>query len=159
MKPWVCIGKIIAAHGIKGQVKIRVFTDPELINESGPLVDAKEKSVVLKNISVKSHTVIHASIAGVTTRNDAEILKGTELFIHEDNLPPLSEEEVLIDQFINLPLIADGKILGTVIGVYDFGAGLFCEVKTPTGKVGTVHINSCTVFDDKIECEEDHFLI
>ena len=160
MKPWVCVGKIIAAHGIKGQIKIKTLTeDPKSIGQFNPLVNKKQEKIILKNFSVKSPTTAVASIDGITTRNEAEMLKGTELFIHQDQFPPLSDEEVYIQHLVDLPLIANGKILGHIIGVYDFGAGSFCEVRTPDGKVGTVHFASCSIFDDKLECEEDHFLI
>lgn len=99
-----------------------------------------------------------AAIAGVTTRNLAELLKGTQLFVHQDQLPDLSATEIYHESLIGLPLKAGDKTLGDVIGVYDFGAGGFCEVQT-NDKIGMVHLASCTVFDDHLECDEVNFLV
>ncbi len=160
MKSLICLGQIVAGHGIKGQVKIKIFAQsPESLTDYGVIVNEKQEPVSITSLSVKSPTSAVASIASVTTRNQAELLKGTQLFIDESQLPPLSDEEVYYEQLMDLPLIAGDKTLGTVVGVFDFGAGTFCEISTPSGKVGTIHLTSCTVLADKLECEEDHFLI
>lgn len=159
MKPWVCLGQIAAAHGIKGQVKIKTFTeDPDSLTKYGDLVDDKQQPVNITNFKSTSPTTGIAAIANITTRSEAELLKGTQLFVHQDQLPELSETEIYHESLIGLPLIAGDKILGHVIAVHDFGAGCFCEIET-NGKNGTVHLTSCTVFDDHLECYEGNFLI
>lgn len=160
MNRLICLGQIVSAHGIKGQVKIKAFTTiPENIIKYGTLVNQKQEPIIVNITTIKPPSSVIASIEGITTRNQAEILKGTQLFVFEDQLPPSSADEIYYEKLIDLPLIANGKILGHITGVFDFGAGSFCEVKTPDGKTGTIHISSCTVFSDKLECEEDHFLV
>lgn len=160
MSRLICLGKIVAAHGIKGQVKVRIFTNtPDNFTKYGPLVNEKQEYIPLTNLVIKSPNSAIASIDGIINRNQAEILKGTQLFIFEHQLPPPSEDEVYYEQLIGLPLLANEQILGHVVGVFDFGAGAFCEIKTQEGKIGTIHLTSCTVLADKLECEEDHFLI
>ncbi len=159
MKPWVCLGQITAAHGIRGQVKVKTFTeDPENLTKYGELVDAQLQPVVIVQFAKNSPTTGIAAIAGVTTRNVAELLRGTQLFVHQDQLPPLSPTEIYHESLIGLPLKAGDKTLGEVIGVYDFGAGGFCEIKT-SGKIGMVHLSSCMVFADHLECDEVNFLV
>lgn len=160
MNNLICLGQIAAAFGIKGQVKVKIFTNtPENLIKYGPLVNEKQDSIPITNLTIKSPNTAIVSIDGVTTRNQAELLKGLKLFIFDHQLPPPSEDEVYYEQLIGIPLIANEKILGFVVGVFDFGAGTFCEVKTQTGKTGTIHLTSCVVLADKLECEEDHFLI
>lgn len=160
MNDLICLGQIVAAHGIKGQVKIKVFTtSPENLNQYGVLLNKSHQPIDIISLAVKSPTSVVASIKGITTRNQAEALKGTQLFIQEEQLPPLSDEEIYYEHLMGLPLVANDKILGEVVGVFDFGAGAFCEVKTADGKTGTIHLTSCTVLPNKLECEEDHFLI
>jgi len=160
MNRLICLGQIVAAHGIKGQVKIKTFTtSPENLIEYGTLVNQKHEPIVVNITTIKPPYSVIAFIEGVTTRNQAEILKGTQLFVFEDQLPPSSEDEVYYEKLIGQPLIANAKILAHITGVFDFGAGSFCEAKTPEGKTGTIHLSSCTVFSDKLECEEDHFLV
>lgn len=160
MKNLICLGQIAAAFGIKGQVKVKIFTNtPENLIKYGSLVNEKQEPVSITSLAIKSPNTAIASISGVITRNQAELLKGTKLFIFDNQLPPPSEDEVYFEQLIGLPLIANEKILGHVVGVFDFGAGAFCDVKTQTGKTGTIHLTNCTVLADKLECEAEHFLI
>lgn len=155
----VCLGQVVAAHGIKGQVKVKTFTSvPENLTKYGRLINQKQEPVIIKITAIKSSSVI-ASIEGITTRNQAEALKGMQLFIFDNQLPPLSEDEVYYEQLVGLPIIANDKILGHVIGIFNFGAGSFCEVKTPENKTGTIHLSNCIVFSDRLECEAEHLLI
>lgn len=156
----ICLGQIVAAHGIKGEVKIKTFTsDPENLTKYGPLINQKQESIAVKITSAKSPTTVIATIDGITTRNQAETLKNVQLFIFDDQLPPSSADEIYYEKVIGLPLVANGKTLGNVTGVFDFGAGSFCEVKTPEGKIGTIHMTSCNVLADRLECDEEHFLV
>jgi len=156
----ICLGQITAAHGIKGQVKIKIFaSSSDSLTMYGPLVNEKQEPLLITNLSIKAPTLSIASIDGVTTRNQAELLKGTKIFIFDHQLPPPSEDEVYYEQLVGLPLVANNKTLGHVTGIFDFGAGTFCEVQTQAGKTGNIHLTSCTILSDKLECEEDHFLI
>lgn len=159
-KPWVCLGKITAAHGIKGQVKIKTFTEnPESLTKYGQLVDSHQKSIEIVSFSKKSDDLLIAAVAGINSRNQAELLKGMQLFVHESQLPPLSEAEIYYESLIGLQLLATGKKLGEVIGVYNFGGGDFCEIKTAENKIGTIHLSNCTVINNHLECDEQNFLI
>lgn len=160
MNHLICLGQITAAHGIKGQVKIKIFArSSDSLTMYGPLVNEKQEPISITSLTIKAPTIAIASIDGVTTRNQAELLKGSKIFIFDHQLPPPSDDEIYYEQLIGLPLIANNKILGHVIGVFDFGAGTFCEVQTQSGKTGNIHLTSCTILSDKLECEEDHFLI
>jgi 16S rRNA processing protein RimM len=160
MTSLVQLGQIITAHGIKGQVKIKILTEhPHYFTDYGQLINEKQEPVIITSLVVKSPFLAVASIKGITTRNQAEVLKGSQLFIVENQLPPLSDEELYRKKLIGLPLIAEGETLGHVVAVCNFGAGDFCEVRTNKGKIGTVHLSSCTVDEDKIECPQDHFLV
>lgn len=156
----ICLGQIVAAHGIKGQVKIKTFTAaPENLTQYGSLVNQKQEPITVKITAIKSPISVIASIEGVTTRNQAEALKGFQLFVSEHQLPAPSADEVYYEKLIGLPLMAGGQILGHVTGVFDFGAGSFCEVKTSEGKIGTIHLTSCTVHADRLECDVEQFLV
>ena len=76
----LCLGVIIGPHGIKGAVRVKSFTEiPESIAEYGTLHDKNGKSFDLR-LDGQSKGLLIASIKGMTTRNQAEVLKGTELF-------------------------------------------------------------------------------
>ena len=130
----IIIAKILTAHGVRGFVKLRVFLeDPSDISGYNPIKDAKGKSyqIKLKN-SVKGDWV--AEISGITDRNEAEKLRGLELFIDRNQLPELEDGEIYIEDLIGCSAIdKDGKKLGDVIDFQNFGAGDLIEIKPASG--------------------------
>lgn len=130
----ILIAKVLTAHGVRGFVKLRCFLeDPHDIEDYAPIVDAKGKSykITLKN-SVKGDWV--ASINNLTDRNDAELLKGIELFVNRDQLPEAEDGEIYIEDLIGLTCInAKGEKLGEVIDFQNFGAGDLLEIKPVNG--------------------------
>ncbi len=134
----VCLGVISGVHGIKGDVLIKSFTEVwEDIGSYGPLFnEAGDKEFVLKDIRVVKKGVI-AKVKGVRYRDEAEALKGTELFVPRDVLPEDDDEDSFYHiDLIGLPVFdVDGGALGEVLAVPNFGAGDLVEVKlAETGK-------------------------
>ena len=90
----ILVGRIAAAHGLRGLVKLQSFTgEPAAIGRYGPLLDAAGKrrfEVTVQNL-VKGGVV--ARIAGVEDRNAAEKLRGIELYLPREALPPAAEGE------------------------------------------------------------------
>lgn len=131
----VCLGEIVAAHGIKGWVKIVTFTEnPEDLVAYGPLVrqDLLPISIHLENL--KSATTVLARIEGCTTRNQAETYKGTKLYIHRAQLPPLEEDEYYHSDLIGMKVINDvGQAIGVVEAIQNAGAGDFLEIRPAEG--------------------------
>lgn len=126
----ICLGKIVGAQGIKGEVKIKSFTEfPEDIDSYGVL-ESKDGS---KKFSIKSNgmtkTIVRATVEGSTDRNMAEALIGTELWVCKDLLDELDEDEFYHQDLIGLEvrLASSNENLGNVVGVYDFGAGDLLE--------------------------------
>lgn len=128
------VGRIGAAHGIKGGVRIASFTgDPLAIASYGPLqTDRPGLVVTIADAKLMKATVI-AKLKGVTDRNRAETLNGVELYIDRDMLPDNEDE----DDFYHADLIGlearleDGTILGEIVAVPNFGAGDILEVRDP----------------------------
>ena len=130
----ILIGKITAAHGIKGQVKITSFAqNPADIAEYPNIFDKKQNSFPITSISSpqgKKQDVFIVKIAGTDNRNDAEDLIGTELFIERGQLPEAEDNEFYYVDLIGLKVIdAERKEIGKVINVHDFGAGGIIEVE------------------------------
>ena len=93
MSEELCLGVIIGPHGIKGAVRVKSFTEkPKSIAEYGTLHDKYGKSFDLQLEGQSKGTLI-VSIKGMTTRTQAEVLKGTELFIKRKVLPQTDDEE------------------------------------------------------------------
>ena len=120
-----------AAHGIRGEVRVKTFTDdPLAIADYGQLYDAQGKAYeVLEARSAK--TVVVVRFKGINDRNAAEALNGTELYIDRSQL---SDDDLDEDEFFQTDLIglealdADGKSYGVVSAVFDFGGGDLIEL-------------------------------
>src|SRR5687767_9090093 len=92
----VLVGLITSAHGIKGEVKLRSFTaDPEAIAAYSPLETANGEKIAIAKLRAQKDGFI-AILKGVTDRNRAEALRGTELFVPRVRLPEPDEGEVYI---------------------------------------------------------------
>jgi len=88
----VCVGQFAGAHGVRGLVRIRSFTEePMHVASYGPVEDeAGTRSFTLKPKSMVKGAVI-AEVEGVADRDAAQLLSGTRLYVARDRLPPIAE--------------------------------------------------------------------
>ena len=126
------MGRIGAAHGIKGEVRITSFTEePLALADYGPLATDKPGLMIEIESARATTNVLVARLKGVTDRNAAEKLNGVELYVDRDKLPPTADE----DDFYHADLIGlearliDGSVLGTVTAIPNFGASDLIEVR------------------------------
>jgi len=131
----IVLGRITGAHGIQGEVKLQSFTaDPEAIAGYGPLDSSAGGTLTIRSLKPPKG-VLRARLDGVNDRNAAEALKGVELSIDRDRLPEPDEDEVYHADLIGLAAHdVDGKLVGEVVAVLDFGAGELLELKLPDQK-------------------------
>ena len=136
----VLVGAITAAHGIRGEVKLKSFTaDPAAIATYSPLETAAGRKIEIARVRPSKDGFI-AILKGVTDRNAAEALRGTELFVSRERLPEPEEDEVYVHDLIGLPVhLADGSRLGEIVDVADYGAGDLIDVRVE-GRKDTVLI-------------------
>ena len=136
----VLVGAITAAHGIRGEVKLRSFTaDPAAIATYSPLETAAGGKIEIAKLRTQKDGFI-AILKGVTDRNAAEALRGTELFVPRERLPEPGDDEVYVHDLIGLAVhLADGSPLGEIVDVADYGAGDLIDVKV-AGRKDTVLI-------------------
>jgi 16S rRNA processing protein RimM len=137
----ILLGKIVAPHGLKGEVKIKSFTaDPLDVASYGMVAVRDGRCFHLQNARLQGDVVI-AAVKGIVDRNAAEALKGLELFVDREDLPDPDEDN---DEFYQADLIGlqvvdeSGTELGEIIGFQDFGAGDLVEIEMPNGGVGMV---------------------
>lgn len=143
----VCIARIVAAHGIKGQVKIKSFTEnPKDIVKYGDVSD--ERGTKYK-ITIKSanNDMLIAAIEGIADRNQAELLSGRNLFIERANLPKLEGAHYQAD-IIGLEVHNNGSVIGSVLAMHNFGAGDILEVKFSDRKTTEMYIFDKNTFPE-----------
>jgi|AntRauTorcE11897_2_1112592.scaffolds.fasta_scaffold00395_9 16S rRNA processing protein RimM len=129
----ICIAEITTTHGVRGQVKLRSFTeDSQLMLDPDGLTDQKGRLFKISKISAHKDQFI-ASIDGLNDCDDAKKLRGTLLYIDRDRLPAPDDDEVYHVDLIGLSVMADGESLGPVIAVQNFGAGDLVEIRRGPG--------------------------
>jgi len=128
------MGRIGAAHGIKGEVRIQSFTeDPLALASYGPL-STNKPGLSIRILAARTTTnVLVARLEGINDRNAAEKLNGVELYVDRALLPDTDDD----DDFYHADLIglkarlADGSEIGEVMAVPNFGAGDLLEIRDP----------------------------
>ena len=130
----VLLGEIGAAQGLKGEVRLRSYTqDPEAIAHYGALEDEQGRAIEIERVRVTPKALV-ARIKGVTTREGAEALTLTKLYIERARLPEREEDEWYHLDLIGLAAVArDGVEIGSVVAVHNFGAGDLIEIKPAGG--------------------------
>ncbi len=126
----VCLGAISGAHGVRGAVTIKPFTEtPEGVAAYGPVETEDGARSFEIRITGQAKAGIVAKLDGINTREQAHALKGTRLYVPRDRLPPAEEDEFYIADLIGLKVVDQtGAGLGEVVQVADFGAGDVMEV-------------------------------
>ena len=125
----VTLAVIIGAHGIAGEVRLKVFAEDLASYKS-----FNAGALTLKSLRAGPNGAI-ARFAQVTDRNAAEALRGTELTVPRSALPPLGEGEYYHVDLLGLPAVSTGgDALGQVVAVDNFGAGDVLEIERPDGK-------------------------
>lgn len=133
-EPSVTLAGIIGAHGVTGEVRLKLFGEgPEGLRAYGSF-DASGRTLTLKSVRPGPNGAV-ARFAEITDRNAAEAMRGVALTVPRSALPPLAEGEYYHVDLIGLPAVStDGVALGSVVAVENFGAGDVVEIERPTGK-------------------------
>lgn len=129
----ICIGAIAGSFGVSGEVRLKSFcSEPTDIAAYGPLrtEDGREFAVTLTRPVSGG---LGARINGITTKEQADALRGTSLFVPRDRLPSLPDDEYYHADLIGLAAHdTGGALIGKVTAVYNHGAGDILEI-SPTG--------------------------
>lgn len=133
----VCIAKIAQTHGVKGLVKLFLYAEnPDLVN--APALYTTKKGSETLTLSLKNPAGKYwlASVDGITNKEDAEELRGTELWLPREELPEIEDEDEFYHQdLLGLEVFnADNELIGTVKSLDNFGAGDLLEISYNDGK-------------------------
>ncbi|MEM7223554.1 MAG: ribosome maturation factor RimM [Pseudomonadota bacterium] len=132
----ICLGVITGPHGVRGGVRLKSFTEvPEDIASYGPLVDQVGARSFHLTLTGRSKGLLLGRIKGIEDRDQAEALSGTRLHVSRAVLPEIDEPET----FYHADLVGlaaedpEGRPLGQVIAVQNFGAGDLLEIRPQSG--------------------------
>jgi 16S rRNA processing protein RimM len=131
----VLVGRIGAAHGIRGEVRLVSFTDdPKAIADHGPLRDADgTRQFEIAVLRTLKDNLFVARFHGVATRDAAEQLNNLELYVPRAALPEAGDDEFYHADLVGLAAVdTAGAEIGRVLNVLNFGGGDILEI-APSG--------------------------
>ena len=130
----IALAAIAGAHGIKGELRLKLFSDSaeELARHAAVMIGGREYA--LREVRAVAKGAI-ARLAGVNDRSAAEALRGQLVEVERSALPALADDEYYHADLIGLPCVdAQGVAVGTVSAVENYGAGDLLEVEREGGK-------------------------
>jgi len=131
----ILVGRVAGAFGVRGEIRITAYTDdPEALARYRELkrADGSPALTLIGGRAQKGALITRAT--EVATREDAEALRGLELFVPRSALPPPEEDEYYLADLIGLAAVTpDGAPLGRIKSVQNFGAGDLLEIAPETG--------------------------
>ena len=132
----VCLGAVTGAHGIRGQVKVKPFTEsPDDVAAYGPVEDERGSRRFTLSVTGRHKDTVIVSVEGVADRDAAEALRGTRFYVARSALPEPEDGAFYHADLIGLEVVTvAGETLGRVTAMHDFGAGDLIEYLGADGK-------------------------
>jgi len=131
----ILVGQVAGGFGVRGEVRVTAFTaDPLALKDYGPLLRA-DGSVALTLTAVRAAKgAVIGRAREIETKEQADALRGLKLFVPRGRFPQPDEDEVYIADLIGLEARdADGRVLGRIKAVQNFGASDMLEIDPAEG--------------------------
>ena len=130
---YVCVGAIAGSFGVKGEVRLKSFcTEPEAIASYGPLFTEDGSRSYTVTLTRPVANGLGARLSGVQTKEQADALKGTSLFVARDKLPATGDDEFYYADLIGLDVHdSGGAPVGKLHAIHNHGAGDLLEILGP----------------------------
>ena len=130
----VCVAQIGAPHGVRGEVRLRAFTqDPLSVARYGPLESEDGRRFEIEAVRPAKDMLV-ARLKGIADRNAAERLTNLRLYVARERLPKPADDEFYHADLVGLTAAtADGAAFGTIKAVHNFGAGDLLEIEPAAG--------------------------
>jgi 16S rRNA processing protein RimM len=131
----ILLGRVAGAFGVKGEIRITSYTDePAALLRYRELKRADGAPALTLIAGRPQKGALIARAKEVATREDAEALRGLELYVPRAALPPPDEDEFYLADLIGLAAVAPaGEPLGRIKSIQNFGAGDLLEIAPDAG--------------------------
>jgi len=130
----IALAAVAGAHGIKGELRLKLFGDSaeSLARHDTVCVGGVERRLLFVRDGGKTAV---ARFDGIADRSAAEALRGSLVEVDRSSLPPLDEGEYYYADLIGLPAVdGEGRTVGKVAAVENYGAGDLLEIELQGGK-------------------------
>ena len=131
----ILLGVVTGAHGLKGEVKVKTFTEtPDKLGLYGPLQARDGRAFVAETVRIADTATAVVHFKGIEDRTSAEALKGLELYVPRAALPATEVEEYYHADLVGLRAEDEaGRLIGHITGIHNFGAGDVLGIEKPDG--------------------------
>jgi len=135
----VAVGEIVAAHALRGAVRVKAYQPPAPSLAAGALVvlargDERQERQVVTAAPFRGSLVL-VQLDGVTDRSAAEALVGSEVLVPTRDLPPPGENEFYYHEIEGFAVeTVTGESLGIVAEIFPTGANDVLVVRGPGGE-------------------------
>ncbi len=126
----VLLAKIGAPHGVRGQVRVTSYTqDVTAFGNYGPLISKDGRKFSVANARAAKNIVV-VTFKGITSREEAEKIRGLELFIERNSLPDTDDDDdFYINDLVGMQVKEPtGEAVGKIAAIQNFGAGDLLEI-------------------------------
>lgn len=129
----ICVGAIGGSYGVRGEIRLKSFCAvAEDIETYSPLTSEDGATAFHLALIRPIKNGFVARITQVATKEEADALKGVQLFADRTQLPSLPDDEYYHSDLIGLTVMdTGGTVLGQVKNVLDHGAGDLLDIQRP----------------------------
>lgn len=128
MKSELTIGKVLKPRGLKGEIKIEIYSlDSARFSRLKKIkIDSVEYDI--EHISPEGN-VGYLTLLGVDSVEKAELLRGKFVTANRNDLPKLPDGKYYIVDMIGLDVVVGGEVVGEVCDVLQYGSADVYVVK------------------------------
>ena len=132
----ICVGAIAGSFGVQGEVRLKSFcAEPTDIASYGPLFSEDGNTTFKITLTRPVANGLGARLSGVDTKEQADALRGVNLYVAKAKLPSLPDDEFYHADLIGLAAFdTGGTQIGHVHAVHNHGAGDLIEITGPALK-------------------------
>jgi 16S rRNA processing protein RimM len=135
----IVLAAVAGAHGIRGEVRLKLFTDTADNLARHARFDAGGRALVLQNIRPDKPGTAVARFENIVDRNAAEALRGVQLSVPRTALPALADGEYYVADYLGKAVVDEtGTAVGKVRAIENFGASDILDITLDAG--GTVMV-------------------
>lgn len=158
MSKYISVGKILNFHGVRGEAKVGYSKNQQefMTMLSDVFVYKNNEYLPFKVTNVKfNNKFAILKFEGINTVNEIVEYKNCLIFVEESTIREnLEDDEFLIDELVGMKVLADGKQIGTVVGVSNNGANDLLSVKSNSQKICLVPFVKAIVLSVDIKSKE-----
>lgn len=141
----ILVAEILGSKGLKGEVKLKSYTENPLAIETYSLVDNLNVSYKIESAYLYKDTVV-AKLNNINTKKETERVIGKKFYVYRESFPNLTDNNFYIVDLVGLVLLdLQNNTIGNVVAAYNFGAGDILEVKDVNNKIFMMPFNEETI--------------